>query len=120
MTEKLLWFGGVVREASDIWWEKARFFISRILIYFSFLLLPVWIPKTLDVLQNLVALPFCHSFLRLQGERNRGFANNSTEPQKFFGHCRFTRIRVRNNCEGTTGLEKAPLYLRNYFSPGCG
>ncbi|MFL5783797.1 MAG: hypothetical protein ACJ76H_04240 [Bacteriovoracaceae bacterium] len=34
---------------SNIWWEKARFFISRLLIYFSFLLLPVWIPKTLEI-----------------------------------------------------------------------
>jgi hypothetical protein len=34
---------------SNIWWEKARFFINRLLIYFSFLLLPVWIPKTLEI-----------------------------------------------------------------------
>lgn len=44
---------------SDIWWEKARFFISRVLIYFTFLLLPVWIPKTLEInifLQSLMIL----------------------------------------------------------------
>ncbi len=44
---------------SDIWWEKARFFISRILIYFTFLLLPVWIPKTLEInifVQSLMVL----------------------------------------------------------------
>lgn len=44
---------------SDIWWEKARFFISRVLIYFSFLLLPVWIPKTLEInifVQSLMVL----------------------------------------------------------------
>ncbi|HXH31713.1 MAG TPA: hypothetical protein VNJ01_12940 [Bacteriovoracaceae bacterium] len=27
-------------------WEKSKFFVNRILIYFSFLLLPVWIQKT--------------------------------------------------------------------------
>ena len=34
---------------SNIWWEKAKFFLYRVLIYFSFLLLPVWIPKTLEI-----------------------------------------------------------------------
>jgi hypothetical protein len=34
---------------SNIVWEKSKFFINRILIYFSFLLLPVWIPKTLEI-----------------------------------------------------------------------
>lgn len=44
---------------SNIWWEKTRFFINRLLIYFSFLLLPVWIPKTLELsilAQSLVIL----------------------------------------------------------------
>lgn len=44
---------------SGIWWEKARFFITRVLIYFSFLLLPVWIPKTLEInifVQSLMVL----------------------------------------------------------------
>jgi hypothetical protein len=44
---------------SSIWWEKARFFITRVLIYFSFLLLPVWIPKTLEInifVQSLMVL----------------------------------------------------------------
>lgn len=34
---------------SNIWWEKAKFFVNRVLIYFTFLLLPVWIPKTLEI-----------------------------------------------------------------------
>jgi hypothetical protein len=34
---------------SSIIWEKSKFFINRALIYFSFLLLPVWIPKTLEI-----------------------------------------------------------------------
>lgn len=34
---------------SNIWWEKTKFFINRVLIYFTFLLLPVWIPKTLEI-----------------------------------------------------------------------
>ena len=45
--------------SSSIWWEKARFFITRVLIYFSFLLLPVWIPKTLEInifVQSLIVL----------------------------------------------------------------
>lgn len=45
--------------SSNIWWEKARFFISRLLIYFTFLLLPVWIPKTLEInifVQSLMVL----------------------------------------------------------------
>ncbi len=31
---------------STIVWEKSKFFVNRLLIYFSFLLLPVWIQKT--------------------------------------------------------------------------
>lgn len=45
--------------SSNIWWEKARFFLNRVLIYFSFLLLPVWIPKTLEInifVQSLMVL----------------------------------------------------------------
>jgi len=34
---------------SNIALEKSKFFISRILTYFSFLLLPVWIQKTLEL-----------------------------------------------------------------------
>lgn len=34
---------------SGILWEKSKFLINRLLIYFSFLLLPVWIQKTLEV-----------------------------------------------------------------------
>jgi hypothetical protein len=33
---------------SDIIWEKSKFFINRLVIYFGFLLLPVWIQKTLE------------------------------------------------------------------------
>jgi hypothetical protein len=36
-------------ENSGILWEKSKFFINRLVIYFSFLLLPVWIQKTLEV-----------------------------------------------------------------------
>ena len=34
---------------SSIVWEKSKFFINRLLIYFSFLLLPVWIQKTVEL-----------------------------------------------------------------------
>jgi hypothetical protein len=34
---------------SNIIWEKSKFFVNRLLIYFSFLLLPVWIQKTLEI-----------------------------------------------------------------------
>jgi hypothetical protein len=34
---------------SNIIWEKSKFFVNRAVIYFSFLLLPVWIQKTLEV-----------------------------------------------------------------------
>lgn len=34
---------------SNILWEKTKFFISRALTYFSFLLLPVWIQKSLEL-----------------------------------------------------------------------
>ncbi len=45
--------------SSNIWWEKSKFFITRLLTYFSFLLLPVWIPKTLEInifVQSLMVL----------------------------------------------------------------
>lgn len=34
---------------SNILWEKSKFFLNRAVIYFSFLLLPVWIQKTLEI-----------------------------------------------------------------------
>lgn len=34
---------------SSIAWQKSKFFLNRIVIYFSFLLLPVWIQKTLEI-----------------------------------------------------------------------
>lgn len=37
-----------LEKSSNIAWEKSKFFINRLLIYFSFLLLPVWIQKTLE------------------------------------------------------------------------
>lgn len=36
-------------KSSNIIWEKSKFFINRLVIYFSFLLLPVWIQKTLEL-----------------------------------------------------------------------
>lgn len=42
-------------------WEKSKFFINRLLIYFSFLLLPVWIQKTLEInifVQSLLMLAY--------------------------------------------------------------
>jgi hypothetical protein len=36
-------------ERSNIYLEKSKFFINRALTYFSFLLLPVWIQKTLEL-----------------------------------------------------------------------
>ncbi len=38
-----------LQENSNIAWEKSKFFINRALIYFSFLLIPVWLQKTLEV-----------------------------------------------------------------------
>ncbi len=34
---------------SNIIWAKSKFFINRLLIYFSFLLLPVWVHKILEI-----------------------------------------------------------------------
>jgi hypothetical protein len=36
-------------KSSSILWQKSKFFINRVVIYFSFLLLPVWIQKTLEI-----------------------------------------------------------------------
>jgi hypothetical protein len=36
-------------KSSNIVWEKSKFFVNRAVIYFSFLLLPVWIPKSLEI-----------------------------------------------------------------------
>lgn len=46
---------------SNIALEKSKFFVNRLLIYFSFLLLPVWIQKTLDTnifVQSLLMLAY--------------------------------------------------------------
>ncbi|MCM2349601.1 MAG: hypothetical protein NDI69_06235 [Bacteriovoracaceae bacterium] len=46
---------------SNIIWAKSKFFINRLLIYFSFLLLPVWIQKTLEInifVQSLLMLAY--------------------------------------------------------------
>lgn len=46
---------------SNIAWEKSKFFINRAVIYFSFLLLPVWIPKSLEInlfVQSLMMLAY--------------------------------------------------------------
>jgi hypothetical protein len=46
---------------SDIVWEKSKFFINRAVIYFSFLLLPVWIQKSLEInmfVQSLMMLAY--------------------------------------------------------------
>ncbi len=46
---------------SNIIWEKSKFFINRAVIYFSFLLLPVWIPKSLEInifVQSLMMLAY--------------------------------------------------------------
>lgn len=46
---------------SNILWEKSKFFVTRLLIYFSFLLLPVWIHKILEVnifIQSLLMLAY--------------------------------------------------------------
>lgn len=48
-------------KSSNIWLEKSKFFITRLLIYFSFLLLPVWIHKILEVnifVQSLLMLAY--------------------------------------------------------------
>lgn len=34
---------------SNIVWEKSKFFVNRAVIYFSFLLLPVWIQKSVEI-----------------------------------------------------------------------
>jgi hypothetical protein len=46
---------------SNILWEKSKFFANRALIYFSFLLLPVWIQKSLEInifVQSLMMLAY--------------------------------------------------------------
>jgi hypothetical protein len=46
---------------SNIIWEKSKFFVNRLLIYFSFLLLPVWIQKTAEInifVQSLLMLAY--------------------------------------------------------------
>ncbi len=48
-------------ENSNIILEKSKFFINRLLIYFGFLLLPVWIQKTLELnifIQSLMMLAY--------------------------------------------------------------
>jgi hypothetical protein len=34
---------------SNTIWEKSKFFLNRVVIYFSFLLLPVWIQKMVEI-----------------------------------------------------------------------
>ncbi len=46
---------------SNIAWEKSKFFINRAVIYFSFLLFPVWIQKSLEInifVQSLMMLAY--------------------------------------------------------------
>lgn len=46
---------------SNIIWEKSKFFVNRVVIYFSFLLLPVWIQKSLEInifVQSLMMLAY--------------------------------------------------------------
>lgn len=46
---------------SNIIWEKSKFFLNRAVIYFSFLLLPVWIQKSLEInifVQSLMMLAY--------------------------------------------------------------
>jgi hypothetical protein len=46
---------------SNIVWDKSKFFLNRLLIYFSFLFLPVWIQKTLAInifMQSLLMLAY--------------------------------------------------------------
>jgi hypothetical protein len=46
---------------SNIIWQKSKFFVNRLLIYFSFLLIPVWIQKTLEInlfMQSLIMLAY--------------------------------------------------------------
>ncbi len=46
---------------SSIGWEKSKFFVNRAVIYFSFLLLPVWIQKSIEVnmfVQSLLMLAY--------------------------------------------------------------
>lgn len=46
---------------SSILWEKSKFFLNRAFIYFSFLLLPVWIQKSLEInlfVQSLMMLAY--------------------------------------------------------------
>src|SRR5665647_120568 len=38
-----------LENSSSITWEKSKFFFIRLVTYFSFLLLPVWIQKTLEI-----------------------------------------------------------------------
>lgn len=38
-----------LEKSSNIAWEKSKFFVNRLLIYFSFLLIPVWIQKSLEI-----------------------------------------------------------------------
>lgn len=50
-----------LQNRSNIIWEKSKFFINRLLIYFSFLLVPIWIQKTLEInifVQSLLMLAY--------------------------------------------------------------
>ena len=40
---------GIRWENTGILWTKSRFFLQRFIIYFSFLLIPLWIQKTLNL-----------------------------------------------------------------------
>jgi hypothetical protein len=50
-----------LEKSSNIVWEKSKFFLNRLLTYFSFLLIPVWIQKTLEInifVQSLMMLAY--------------------------------------------------------------
>lgn len=50
-----------LEKSSNIIWEKSKFFVNRLLIYFSFLLLPVWLQKMVEInifVQSLLMLAY--------------------------------------------------------------
>lgn len=51
-----------LENSSSIFYEKSKFFLYRVLTYFSFLLLPIWLQKTLELstpVQAMIMVLYC-------------------------------------------------------------
>lgn len=60
--------GNTLVKSSNIWFLKSKFFLYRVVTYFGFLLIPIWLPKTLhlNTLSQLVMLVLYTLFMTSQ------------------------------------------------------